>query len=83
MGNENLTIQYYNSLPNGEGNAAIQNGEGLPVVGCGGRLMDITTEYTEQQSLSGVHSIMRVKLAQAGDGGGCMPTPFHYIYHLQ
>ncbi len=43
-----------------------------------------TTEYTElQRLLSGVHSIMRVKLAQAGKGGGCTPTPFHYIYHHQ
>jgi hypothetical protein len=42
------------------------------------------TEYTElQRLLSGVHSIMRVKLAQAGEGGGCTPTPFHYIYHHQ
>ncbi len=34
------------------------------------------TEYTElQQSLSGVHSIMRVKLARAGEGGGArLPT---------
>ncbi len=30
-----------------------------------------TTEYTEQQRLlSGLNSIMRVKLAQAGEGGG-------------
>ncbi len=28
-----------------------------------------------------VHSIMRVKSAQAGEGGRCKPTPFHYIYH--
>ncbi len=43
-----------------------------------------TTEYTElQQPLSGVHSIMRVKLAQAGEAEGCPPTPFHYIYHHQ
>jgi hypothetical protein len=33
--------------------------------------------------LSGVHLIMWVKLAQAGEGGGCTPTPFHYIYHHQ
>ncbi len=26
---------------------------------------------------------MRVKLAQAGMGGGCTPTPFPYIYHHQ
>ncbi len=38
-----------------------------------------TTEYTVQQTLlSGVHSIIRVKLAQAGEGGG-----LHYIYHHQ
>jgi hypothetical protein len=24
---------------------------------------------------------MRVKLALAGEGGGCTPTPSHYIYH--
>jgi hypothetical protein len=36
------------------------------------RGLDSTTEYAElQQSLSGVHSIMRVKLARAGEGGGC------------
>ncbi len=41
-----------------------------------------TTEYTELQPLiSGVHSVMRVKLALAGEGGGCTPTPSHYIYH--
>ncbi len=35
------------------------------------------TEYTELQPLlSGVHSVMRVKLALAGEGGGCTPTPF-------
>jgi hypothetical protein len=28
-----------------------------------------------------VHSIMMEKLAQAGEGGGCTPTLFHYIYH--
>ncbi len=33
-----------------------------------------TTEYTEwQRLLSGVHFIMRVKLAQAGEGGGARP----------
>ena len=42
------------------------------------------TEYTELQPLlSGVHSVMRVKLALAAEGGGCTPTPFHYIYHHQ
>jgi hypothetical protein len=35
------------------------------------------TEYKEeQQSLSGVHSIMRVKLAQAGEGGVARLSPF-------
>jgi hypothetical protein len=28
--------------------------------------------------LSGEHSIMSVKSAQAGEGGGCSPTPFPY-----
>ncbi len=37
-------------------------------------LVDRTTEL--QQSLSGVHSIMRVKLALAGEGGGARPPPF-------
>ncbi len=46
--------------------------------------MALTTEYTElQRLLSGVRSIMRVKLGQAGKGGGCTPTPLHYIYHHQ
>jgi len=41
-----------------------------------------STEYTELQPLlSGVHSVMRVKLVLAGEGGGCTPTPSHYIYH--
>ncbi len=41
-----------------------------------------STVHTEWQwPLSGVHSIMLEKLAQAGEGGGCTPTPFHYIYH--
>jgi hypothetical protein len=35
------------------------------------------------RSASGVHSVMRVKLAWAGAGGGCTPTPFYYIYHHQ
>jgi hypothetical protein len=48
------------------------------------RRRGLSTECTElKQSLSGVHSIMRVKIARAGDGGGCTPTPFHYIYHHQ
>ncbi len=36
-----------------------------------------STEYTELQPLlSGVHSVMRVKFALAGEGGGCTPpTP--------
>jgi hypothetical protein len=46
-----------------------------------------STEYTEftelQPLLSGLHSIMSVKLALAGEGGGCTPTPFYYIYHHQ
>jgi hypothetical protein len=43
-----------------------------------------TTEYTELQPLlSDVHSVMRVKLALAGEGGGCTPTPSYYIYHHQ
>jgi hypothetical protein len=44
----------------------------------------VLTEYTELQPLlSGVHSVMRVKLALAGEGGGCTPTPSLYIYHHQ
>ncbi len=40
-----------------------------------------TTEYTELRLLlSGVHSVMRVKSVLAGEGGGCTPTPSHYIY---
>jgi hypothetical protein len=36
-----------------------------------------TTEYTEwQRPLSGIHSIMMEKLAQAGEFGGCRPLPF-------
>ncbi len=35
------------------------------------------TEYTEQQRLlSGVHSTIRVKFAQAGEGGGCGGSGF-------
>jgi hypothetical protein len=34
--------------------------------------VSVSTEYTElQPMLSGVHSVMRVKLALAGKGGGC------------
>ncbi len=44
----------------------------------------MSTEYTELQPLLfGVHSVMRVKLALAGEGGGCTPTPSYYIYHHQ
>jgi hypothetical protein len=40
-------------------------------------VMVLATEYTElKRLLSGVHSVMRVKLALAGEGGGCTPTPF-------
>ncbi len=44
------------------------------------------SEYTQewQPPLSGVHSIMMEKLAQVGEGEGCMSTPFHYSYnHVQ
>jgi hypothetical protein len=38
--------------------------------------------HTERQlPLSGVHSIMMKKSTLAGEGGGCTPTCFHYIYH--
>ncbi len=44
--------------------------------------MPESTEYTEwQRPLSGLYSIMMVKSAQPGEGGGCTPTPFHSIYH--
>jgi hypothetical protein len=47
-------------------------------------LIMLTTEYTELQPLlSGVHSVMRVKLVLAGAGGGCTPTPSHCIYPHQ
>jgi hypothetical protein len=39
----------------------------------------IHTEW--QRPLSGIHSIMMEKLAQAGGSGGCTSTPFHYSYH--
>jgi hypothetical protein len=32
-------------------------------------------------ALSGVHSILVVKSAQLGEGGGCTPSPFHSIHH--
>ncbi len=36
----------------------------------------LPTEYTELQPLlSGVHSVMRVKLVLAGEGGGCTRPP--------
>ncbi len=34
-------------------------------------------------AVSGVHSVMRVKSVLAGEGGGCTPTPSHYIYPHQ
>ncbi len=38
--------------------------------------VDGATEYTELQPLlSGVHSVMRVKLVLAGEGGGARPPP--------
>jgi hypothetical protein len=47
-------------------------------------VLEVTTEYTELQPLlSGLHSVMRVKLALACEGGGCTPTPSYYIYHHQ
>ncbi len=43
------------------------------------------TEYTEWHwPLSGVHSMMRVKSAQAGEGGGARPPSFtmsSIVYH--
>jgi hypothetical protein len=57
-------------------NAQDESGAGLYTV--------VHTEYTELQPLlSGVNSVMRVKLALAGEGGGCTPTPSYYIYHHQ
>jgi hypothetical protein len=36
-------------------------------------------EHTEwQRPLSGIHSLMTEKLAQAGEGEGCTPTSVHY-----
>ncbi len=38
------------------------------------------TEYTELQPLLfGVHSVMRVKLALAGEGGGARPPPLLHL----
>ncbi len=39
----------------------------------------VNTEW--QWPLLGVHSIMMKILTQLGKGGGCTPTPFHYICH--
>jgi hypothetical protein len=36
---------------------------------------------TAAPPLSGVHSVMMEKLAQAGEGGESTPTPFHYSFH--
>ncbi len=40
-----------------------------------------STQSAWQRPFSGINSIMMEKLDQAGEGGGCTPTPFHYIYH--
>ncbi len=52
----------------------------LPSASCMGPrriLRSSPREYTELQPLlSGVHSVMRVKLALAGEGGGARPPPF-------
>jgi hypothetical protein len=47
------------------------------------KLRVLRTEFTQSGNcrFSGVHSIMMEKLAQASEGEGCTPTPFHYIYH--
>jgi hypothetical protein len=50
---------------------------------CKQKLLDHRVHRVATQSVSGVHSIMRVKLAQAGEGEGCKPTPFPYIVKLQ
>ncbi len=57
---------------------------------CIGWRAGTTTEYTELQPvLSGVHSVMRVKFALAGEGGGCTPfAPADWadtltLFHLQ
>ena len=48
-----------------------------------GNLTSHSTEYTELQPLlSGIHSVMRVKFALAGKGGGCTPTPHPLLLHL-
>ncbi len=48
------------------------------------KLASQTVQYTELQPLlSGVHSVMRVKFALAGECGGCTPNAFYYIYHHQ
>jgi hypothetical protein len=49
----------------------------IPPADVAWRVGTTTAEYTEWQwPLSGVHSIMMVKSAQPGKGGGCTPTPF-------
>jgi hypothetical protein len=53
----------------------------LTSLNCGDILSDLCPHrvHTERSwSLSGVHSIMMVKSAQAGEGGGCTarPSPF-------
>ncbi len=49
---------------------------------CTGYWIVCTTEYTEwQRPLSGAHSVMMEKLAQAGEGWGFTSILFHYIYH--
>jgi hypothetical protein len=50
---------------------------GWVLIACPG--LRVHTEW--QRPLSGKHSIMMEKLAQAGEGEGCTPTPFHNIYH--
>ncbi len=42
-----------------------------------------TTECTQRGNCGflAVHSIMKEKSAQAGEGGRCTPSPFHFVYH--
>jgi hypothetical protein len=54
--------------------------------GCGGGVGCPPAESLPPQSIQRSNSIlpqsvMRVKLGQAVEGGGCTPNPFHYIYH--
>jgi hypothetical protein len=37
--------------------------------------------HTDMAMAIGVYSIMMEKSAQPGEGGGCTPNYFHYIYH--